>query len=1045
MIVTFYSYKGGVGRSMALANIADLLARSGLRVLIVDFDLEAPGLEHFFPIDHDLVRGKEGLLDLLLAYKHSMSAASSVNEKQDTFRELDRFVTTIYPVRSGGGRLDLLSAGQRRTDDQLVRYGLELRQFDWLNFYFAWSGELFFEWLRRTLADCYDVVLIDSRTGVTEMGGICAYQLADVIVAFCAPNLQNIAGTETMVRHFLSPAVRGVRGGRPIGVLIVPARIEQDDTGLRQAFRQRFDHYFAAYLPGALADAGLTLWDLQIPYEPRYAFDEQVVTDPDRVEERRGLAAAYGRLLTGIALLAPPESPLASLGHVSGLPERERARGPVETRYDPTTRFAPPDVYIWFGSGAAEAAEEVAALLSGEPGLTAMVAPGPQAGTIPRAASAVAQKARLGLVLVSGDPDWRLWQQHEVEQFLALDRPVIPVVLPGADRSQVPPWLQDIAYLDFGARIDMQLLLVSVRGALSPAARKYPNAREFQRSPYVGSRPFTEEDADVFFGREQVVAQLVSHLMDGQTCIAVGPAGVGKTSVVFAGLIPALRRGVLPGSDRWPIVSLRVADGPVSALSEALTALVTGKSDARDSHPGGPTALNALMRERYERVLLVIDQMEELFTPATSSERDQFIRYLRELREDGKGSAPVLLPVLVLRAEILAEALEHRDLANWYVDGAVLISPLDSQALRQTIEAPAASVGVTFEPGLVDRLMTDVANEPGALPLLQSALYTLWAAQRDGYLTHEGYERTGGIPQALTRRADEVLDAMSAADQRIARDLLLRLVTVTDEETRTRGFVEVSELLSGLESADHPAAEVRSILTWLTDSRLLVTSVNSDGATSVGMAHEALISAWPTLRGWIEDRHAALLARSRLDAAVAEWQKLSRDSSALYTWSRLRQLLSAMDDKAPLSQLQQSYVQACWQRARLRRLLASALTVILLLAAGGVVLYLRSLNAAFHVTGVTITPHTSTGCTVNVTGRITTNGAAGTVSYQWLFQPGSQAPQPLDQSVVAGQREVDVTVAVEGQGHGHLSQQVTLQVLSPERMTASAQAVLRCP
>src|SRR6266702_172384 len=153
MIVTFYSFKGGVGRSMALANTADLMARSGLRVLMVDFDLEAPGLEHFFAIDQAWVRGSEGLLDLLLAYKYSMSAASSGTDEQDTFRDLDRFVTTIYPARSGGGRLDLLSAGQRRTDDQLVRYGLELRQFDWLNFYFTWSGELFFEWLERTSAD----------------------------------------------------------------------------------------------------------------------------------------------------------------------------------------------------------------------------------------------------------------------------------------------------------------------------------------------------------------------------------------------------------------------------------------------------------------------------------------------------------------------------------------------------------------------------------------------------------------------------------------------------------------------------------------------------------------------------------------------------------------------------------------------------------------------------------------------------------------------------------------------------------------------------
>jgi hypothetical protein len=152
VIVTFYSYKGGVGRSMALANVADLLARSGLRVLIVDFDLEAPGLEHFFPIDHDQVRAHKGLLDLLLTFKYSMSTASA-GEERNGFRRLDDFLTTIYPTRDGGGGIDLLPAGRRLTDEQIGRYGEQLRRFDWLDFYFSWSGELFFEWLRRTFLD----------------------------------------------------------------------------------------------------------------------------------------------------------------------------------------------------------------------------------------------------------------------------------------------------------------------------------------------------------------------------------------------------------------------------------------------------------------------------------------------------------------------------------------------------------------------------------------------------------------------------------------------------------------------------------------------------------------------------------------------------------------------------------------------------------------------------------------------------------------------------------------------------------------------------
>jgi len=129
--------------------------------------------------------------------------------------------------------------------------------------------------------------------------------------------------------------------------------------------------------------------------------------------------------------------------------------------------------------------------------------------------------------------------------------------------------------------------------------------------------------------------------------------------------------------------------------------------------------------------------------------------------------------------------------------------------------------------------------------------------------------------------------------------------------------------------------------------------------------------------------------------------------------------------------------------ARLRRLAGSALTVILL-AASGTVLYLRLHHAPIHVTGVVISQQAHTGCVVDVTGRITTNGSAGTVSYRWLFRPGQQAPQPLSQSVAAGQKAVDVTVAVEGQGHGTASQTVTLHVLGPDPRAASTPVVVSC-
>jgi cellulose biosynthesis protein BcsQ len=306
MIYTFYSYKGGVGRSMALANVADTLARAGLRVLMIDFDLEAPGLEQFFQINHYQVRHHLGLLDLLLSYKQAMSLGPTESEEASAFRRLkELFIMPVYDQLPSGGRLDLLPSGQRADEEQVARYALNLRTFDWQDFYFNWAGELFFEWLRQSLIpDLYDVVLVDSRTGVTEMGGICACQLADAVVMLCAPNRQNVEGTHSVVQNFLSPRVRALRQNRPLQVLVVPARVEQRDRGLVESFRDRFERSFASYTPQALQQRGRTFWDLQLPYEPRYAFEEQVVSEPDRVKERHQVASAFRELVNAIILLS---------------------------------------------------------------------------------------------------------------------------------------------------------------------------------------------------------------------------------------------------------------------------------------------------------------------------------------------------------------------------------------------------------------------------------------------------------------------------------------------------------------------------------------------------------------------------------------------------------------------------------------------------------------------------------------------------------------------------------------------------------------------
>jgi cellulose biosynthesis protein BcsQ len=321
MIYTFYSYKGGAGRSMTLANIAQWYYMQGLRVVIIDWDLEAPGLEnYFFSEDHDLelVRSQIGLIDMLMAYKRqftALTAAYSNDDKQlfalieQSIPPLSFHLYPIYPASQTGEKgepaLWLLPAGLR-SSDYFSAYSQSVQGFDWADFYTRFRGDLFFEWMRTQLEDQADVILIDSRTGVTEMGGVCTRQLADVVVSFCAPNEQNIAGLATMVESFRREEVLQARNGRPLDTVIVPARLDTSEIDARHLFRDHFLKAFAHYTPLSFGQVQRTFWDLKIPYIPKYAYSESLtIGASESVEE---LENAYKHLAASLVLLAPEKS-----------------------------------------------------------------------------------------------------------------------------------------------------------------------------------------------------------------------------------------------------------------------------------------------------------------------------------------------------------------------------------------------------------------------------------------------------------------------------------------------------------------------------------------------------------------------------------------------------------------------------------------------------------------------------------------------------------------------------------------------------------------
>jgi hypothetical protein len=324
MICTFYSFKGGVGRSMALANIAELLYRRGLNVLMVDFDLEAPGLERFFDVPDAInkpvdIQEKRGIIDLLKSYKELCSLPPEVNFTPSFAVEpIANFITPIYEASDGKGTLSIIQAGCCRSEKHLAEYAKKIRFFDWNDFYSNLDGGHFFNWFREELEKAADIVLVDSRTGFAEISGICAYQLADLVILFVAANEQNFDGTKMMAHGLRNyKLIQEGRQGRALDLLFVPSRVEQAESDRLDKFKEDFENCFGEFFdPKLKFEQGIFL-DLGIPYVPKYAYKEQVATrdfnDPSKQASSLYLNDAYNKLTITIAQFAPKDTKLYKL------------------------------------------------------------------------------------------------------------------------------------------------------------------------------------------------------------------------------------------------------------------------------------------------------------------------------------------------------------------------------------------------------------------------------------------------------------------------------------------------------------------------------------------------------------------------------------------------------------------------------------------------------------------------------------------------------------------------------------------------------------
>jgi WD40 repeat protein/tRNA A-37 threonylcarbamoyl transferase component Bud32 len=468
-----------------------------------------------------------------------------------------------------------------------------------------------------------------------------------------------------------------------------------------------------------------------------------------------------------------------------------------------------------------------------------------------------------------------------------------------------------------GKVTDLQLVREQER-ALSGPATPARVASEGM-CPFKGLASFEPVDADYFFGRERLVAELVARLVGAGFLGIVGPSGSGKSSVLRAGLLPALAGGVLPGSAGWRRLLLRPGEHP---LEELRRVLVTGATDplaeALDTLPAGA------------RLLLAVDQLEELFTACQSeAERTAFADTLARAATDPDGRAVV---VVALRADFYGRFAAYSGLAELVGANQVLVGPMQAAELRRAVELPASRVGLRVEPELVDALVEDVQGEPGALPLLSTALLELWQKRQGKALTLAAYRESGGVHGAVARLAEGTYARIPDERKPIVRAIMLRLVGEGDAQAPVRRRAPLTEL--DLERS----GDVADVLATVADGRLVTV-----GEGSVEVAHEALLREWPRLREWIEEDSEGRRLRRHITQVATEWDAAGRDQGELYRGARLAAALDWSTDHAfELNELEREFVtesreasQREVKRARRanRRLRALLVGVAVLLAA----------------------------------------------------------------------------------------------------------------
>ncbi len=432
------------------------------------------------------------------------------------------------------------------------------------------------------------------------------------------------------------------------------------------------------------------------------------------------------------------------------------------------------------------------------------------------------------------------------------------------------------------------------------------------RCPYKGLDVFEEEDADLFFGRERLVDDLVNRVKESRTVFITGPSGSGKSSLVRAGLIHALKQGAIPNSDHWLYATMKPGRNPFEAMAGAFSRLKSPElgdyflQNASRLEVLHKCAESTLSERSDQRLVLFIDQFEEVFTQIHKDKAQAFVELLAHATDAENGRVIILFS---MRSDFIPNCVIYPKLNALLNRQFVQIGAMQGDELVSAIAQPALRVGLRIDPDLIAQIINDMHGEPGALPLMQFALKDLFDAQqaKGGLiaLTLSDYLERGGIRKALERHADNSFSKLNGHERKLTRAIFSSLIEIGRGTLDTRRTAIFDELVP----AGARSEEVEAIVRKLADARLLTTDEVA-GKDTVTISHEKLIDAWPWLKKLVNENRDVIAAQNEIARDAKEWDDHGRDASYLYSGARLslaQEQLSAT--KVVLSGLAKDFIE----------------------------------------------------------------------------------------------------------------------------------------